>query len=210
MALAEPTYEDEQLSARDAQLEPFRAMNARAAATGKAIPWEERLAMIRRQWPSNRPDFNWAHALMDVDLLARIFRDILKLDSRPPGRIGPRPPLTEEEGMASWRRLTGQDYSTLPFPATFHALIHVGGRRISISHVARKTGLPRSRCHRLLHADIEPTAEDMRAVAAGFGKHPSYFSEYRAAFVTAQIAERLAHTPDVSIRMYQQMREADQ
>ena len=184
------------------RLAPFREMNARSKTRGDDVPWETRLEMIHRQFPSTRPGFDWNAALMDWELLARIWRDILKLDARQPGRRGARPPLDPEDAKAAWFRLTGQDYSEKPFVESFAALTFMGGRRRSLSHVASLTGLARSRVHRLLKGEIEPTIDDLRSIAAGFKKHPSFFAEYRAAYITAAVYQRLAVTPDASIRLY--------
>lgn len=182
------------------RLRPFREMNA----STEKIPLQKRLDTVKSQFPRTE-SFDWRKAFdKDLDLFARIMRDVLKVDQAVPGRPGPRPGLDYERGVKSLRQMMGQDYSTLDFASTFEFL--VGDR--SLSHTAAKTGLSRSQVHRLLRGEVDPDIYEIEQVAEAFGKHPSFFAEYRAAFVVAALSERLMSAPESTIGFYRRIQEA--
>lgn len=178
----------------------FDEDNARWRNDRKRVPWDERVKLIDEQFPGLRNlDFN--ALLRDNEIFGRILKDILKLDQIEPGRAGPRPNIDPERGMQAWREWTGQDYSELPFAAAFTVLV---GER-SVSHVARMTGICRSHVYRLLTSVDRPIAQDMRDIAEAFGKRPAYFSEYRAEYLTAAFAARIADEPELTVSLYLKM-----
>jgi hypothetical protein len=194
-ALSDPPVAEEE--ARQVDLSVFHELNER----DKKVPWSERYKVIKEQFPSVA-ELDWNEALRkDVDLFGRILRDIIKLDQAEPGRSGPRRAVDPNAGHATLRMLAGQDYSELPFNEAFRVL----GRGMSLTTLARKTSLSRMTCSRLLRAEKVPDADEMRLVAEAFKKHPSYFIEYRVAYVTAAIAERLASAPESSIVFYKKL-----
>lgn len=167
----------------------------------KDMPWDKRVEMIRGQFP-NSTDMQWKKVFdQNEDIFARIMRDILKVDQAVPGRPGPRPALEYDQGMETLKRLMGQDFCTAPFTEAFSLI--AGGR--SISHIANKVGLSRSHCYRLMKGDVTPTIGDLQAVAEGFGKHPSFFAEYRAAFVIAHLEAKLMQAPESTIDFYRRI-----
>lgn len=166
----------------------------------KKMPWGERVKIIRSRYPSvERMD--WRKALNDEDIFARIVRDLLKVDQAVPGRVGPRPALDQHQGMESLKRLMGQDFCTLEFPQALRLL----AGSMSLTQLARKTALSRSHVNRLLHAEAEPDLFVMQTVADAFGKHPSFFSEYRAAYVLAHLESRLMQAPESTIGFYRKI-----
>lgn len=163
--------------------------------------WEERRDAIRRQFPEVE-DVDWHRTFgEDEDVFARVMRDLLKVEQAVPGRPGPRPSLDFEQGMATLRRLGRQDFSTLPFAAAFRTL----AGNLSLTQLARKVAYSRSTCYRLLNGMIDPDIDMVKAVARGFKKHPSYFLEYRAAFVVAHLQEKLMQAPESTIGLYEQI-----
>lgn len=184
------------------QLKVFEELNEAAAEQGFRIPWSRRLATIHSQFPSTK-NLDWAEAFRrDHELWVRIMSDIIKADQAEPGRDGPKPRAVDvDRGMATIRQMMGQDYSLLPFCEAFTVL----ARGYSLSHLARKTAISRSKVHRLLRGDDTPTAEEMEQTARSFGKHPSYFAEYRAAYITAMVHERMEDNPETSIAIYRRM-----
>ena len=181
------------------RMRPFREMNE----SGEKTSWDKRYDVIKTQFPDPKT-FDWRKAFdKDLDLFARIMRDVLKVDQAVPGRPGPRPALDYDRGVKSLRQMMGQDYSTLPFPDTFQFL--AGDR--SLSHTARKTGLSRSQVHRLLRGESQPDVNEMTMVAEAFGKHPSFFLEYRAAFVVAALSEKLLNAPEATIGFYRRIQD---
>jgi hypothetical protein len=178
-------------------LSAFTADNDRWRAERKRVPWEERLEMIEERFP-DAMNADWNVVLRDDDVFARILKDILKVDQIEPGRAGPRPNLDYDRGIQTWREMTGRDYSELPFRQAFQAL----ARMHSLTTVARKTTLSRSKVHRLLQGTDRPTVVELRAIAVGYGKKPAYFAEYRAEYVMAAMAARLADDPEITITLY--------
>lgn len=186
----------------DPRLAPFRELNARRP------PWEERAKVIRQQFPSVA-ELDWRKAFaLDIGLFGRIIEDILKADvaADEPGKPGPRPALDYADGVSRLRQLWGLDYSTLPFPQAIKALTRHRG--FSFTMLARKTAMSRSKLHRLAQGIEEPTAVELEQIAKAFGKHPSYFTEWRMAFVVAALYDQMEDVPEASIRLYRKMRAA--
>lgn len=184
--------------ARDLSI--FVSDNARWKAARRRVPWDERLRLIREQFPVTA-SLDGHTILREDDALARLIRDILKIDQIEPGRAGPRPGLDYERGMQSWRELFGQDYAEVPFPEAFRSLT----RGNSLTTIARKTNISRSRVHQLLRGERSPTIDDLRLIAEAYGKRPQFFCEYRAEFIMAIIAERLNKEPETTIAVYRKL-----
>src|SRR5688500_1790328 len=148
-------------------------------ANKNKIPLQERQKLIAEKFPDTK-DFNWKKAFdNDLDLFARIIRDILKLDQAQPGRPGPRPSIDYGDGVRRLRQFMGQDYALLPFHEAFRIL--AGDR--SVRSLASKLGIDRNQVHRLLTGKVYPGLYDIEVVAKAFGKHPSYFLEYRIQYI---------------------------
>lgn len=167
--------------------------------------WDsKRVSLIKEQFPATA-HLDWKRAFdQDMDLFARLLRDILKLDQAQPGRPGPRPALDYETGVQRLRQYMGEDYSVLPFGEAFKILS--AGR--SIRNLAAKTGLDRNQVHRLLTGQIDPDVYSMTQVAKSFNKHASYFLEYRTLVITNAILGRLEYSPETTIGMYRKLQES--
>lgn len=177
-------------------------MNARDAAAGKKTPWKERVRVIRDEFPSVET-LDWNRAMQaDPMIMQRIIDDIVKVDVAEPGRSGPRPSLTAESN-ARRRQLLGEDYSYESFTVALRALV---GTR-SLQHAARKCGIAKTFLWSLLRGEKEPSVEMMERIAAGFGKEPSYFVEYRSAYVAAALAARLEGSPEQSVVVFNRVRQ---
>lgn len=131
--------------------------------------------------------------------MGRAIRETIRVDGTPTRR-GARPLLDADDGMARFRQLFGEDYTTLDFAEAFRIL--AGAR--SLTALARRTGLSRSQVHRLL-AGSAPTGREMEMVAQAFGKLPVYFVEYRIGLVCAAMAEHLARAPETSVGLVRQL-----
>lgn len=172
-------------------------------ATRDKMAWDSRAKMIASQFGSV-DKLHWRKAFAsDIDLFARLVKDILKLDQAQPGRPGPRPALDYEEGVSRLRQYMGQDYALDPFPEALRVL----GDGRSIRSLARKTGLSKNHIHRLLTGDISPDAYAMSTIAESFGKHPSYFLEWRTMWIASAIVDRLTSQPESSISMYRKLKD---
>lgn len=172
-------------------------------ATKDKVAWDRRAALILSQFDSVEK-LRWRKAFeSDIDLFARLVKDILKLDQAQPGRPGPRPALDYKEGVARLKQYMGQDYALDPFPESLKNLAN--GR--SIRAVARKSGLSKNHIHRLLTGELEPDAYAMSRIAEAFGKHPSYFPEWRDFWITNALVHRLRDHPESSIALYRRFKD---
>ena len=171
-------------------------------ATKRGVRWDERIAMIEKQFPSVAK-LDW-YKLFDQDpeVLGHIINDILKVDQAQPGRPGKRPAI--DVGMAEirLRQMNNEDYSTLPFNEAFRIL---AGKR-SVRSLVAKTGLGRNHVHGLLTGKFGPTAEVMEAIAGAFKKDPSYFYEYRLAYILAVLSYKLENARESTVPMFLKMR----
>lgn len=164
-------------------------------------PWEKRMKVIRERFPSVQ-DLEYKKAFdEDLDLFARVLRDILKIDQASPGRPGPRPSLDQNQATRRMRQFLGQDYSILPFPEAFKIL--AGDR--SIRQLVVKTGLSRNSIHRLLRGVLDPDAYVMEEVARAFNKSPAYFLEYRQMVITRALLQRMEYSPESTIGIYRKI-----
>lgn len=172
-----------------------------AEANKKKMSWDQRAALIKERFPSTAK-IDWNKAFDDdLDLFARIIRDILKLDQAQPGRPGPRPSLDYTQATHRLRQFMGQDYSMLPFPEALKVL--TGG--LSIRKIAEKTGLERNVVHQLLRGQREPDVYDMTAIAHAYDKHPSYFEEYRVLVIISAILGKIEKVPEATINLYRKL-----
>jgi DNA-binding phage protein len=168
------------------------------ADSSRKAAWLERAKEIQDRFPEIA-NLDWAAALAkDDNLFARVLRDILKLEQAVPGRSGPRPALEQEEVTDRLDRLFGRDFTSDPFPRALKSL--AGGA--SIRQIATRTGLNRNVVYRLLNSEMGPEGWHLTQVAEAYGKHPSYFIEWRILYITKAFASRLERNPDASVSVY--------
>jgi hypothetical protein len=177
----------------------FSEDNAKWKALRKRVPWEQRIQLIREEFPSTR-DPDWNAILKDPDVFARILKDILKVDQIEEGRAGPRPNLDVERGMRTWKEFRG-DYSELPFVDSFRVLARGNSQRT----IARKTGISKTRIVRLQQGDDRPGINDLCVIAEAYNKKPAYFVEYRAEYIVAAIAARLNDEHELTVALYRKL-----
>ena len=179
------------------ELDFFADLNA---ATPK-VSRSERQALIREHFPSVE-QLDWARAFTaDVALMGRLIRDILKLNAAEPGRPGPRASVEYRDGVSALRQLIGDDYCHEPLA---RALAMLRGDR-SLRALSVKIGCSKSQVVRLLAGEVDPTPVQMQRTATAFGKHPSFFLEWRAGAVAAAIGRQLADSPEASVVAYRQL-----
>lgn len=165
------------------------------------VPWEDRSERIKARFPCV-DELDWDKALeRDLDLFARILRDVLKMEQAVPGRPGPRPALDVASATRRMEQLLGHDYSLRPFP---EALRILAGDR-SIRNLAHKVKLDFNQVYRLLKGRTEPDGYVMRMCAEAFGKHPSYFLEWRMLFIIQAIMRRLEWSPETSVSLFRRL-----
>lgn len=172
---------------------------------GKRVNWDERRPLIAEQFPSTEEQ-NWPEITGDDIAFERVIQDILKYDQREQGRDGPRPNLDWDKGIRSWRQITGQDYTGLPFHQAFRAVARDrAGRAHSLTTIARKTGISRTRVHLLINGQQEPDLQSIALVAQAYGKKPSFFAEYRAEIIARRLVAVLAANPEYSVSVYRKV-----
>lgn len=168
------------------------------------LSWDERLRAIKKQFPSVER-LNWDKALAnDVELFGNIIRDVLRHDQAEPGRDGPKPEIGYRQGVRRIQQFMGEDFSLLPFPEAFRNLT----AGMSLTPLARKTSMSRMNCSRLLRGEKEPHVDEMILIAKAFKKDPSYFVEYRAAYIMSYIAQHCEQAPEVSVNLYKRLQKA--
>lgn len=165
------------------------------------MSWADRKKIVNEQFP-DWDKLDWVDAFSDIELFGRIIRDILKLDQSEPGRSGPRPVLDRRAAEHRLRQFQRVDYSELPFKEALAVL--AGGR--SVRHLEAKTGVNRNTIQRLLAGTKEPSLYLMEELARGFGKEPSYFLEYRTAFILAALESRMLASPEIVGDLYNKLR----
>jgi transcriptional regulator with XRE-family HTH domain len=164
--------------------------------------WPDRVKLVQDQFPSVMGDEAWwSKALEDTDMLGRMLRDILQIDMNDPQKGGRRFEPRPESGEERLRQLRGLDYAHEPFIKMFEVLTSGQSR----THVARKTGISRSRVHRLLTGAEHPDRTDLEAIAKGYGKHPSFFREYRTDSIIRLLLARLEDMPEYTVHLYRKM-----
>jgi transcriptional regulator with XRE-family HTH domain len=165
------------------------------------MPWDERIQIINEQFPST-VHLDWCRAFEDVELFGRILRDILKVDQTPPGRSGPRPVLDRDAATRRLRQFMRSDYSSLSFQETFQLL--AGDR--SHRALAAKIGIDRNMVQKLLAGSREPDIPLMEMIARAFKKDPSYFVEYRTAYVLGALGDKMQSAPETTIDLYKKLK----
>lgn len=176
------------------------AVEDAAKQKGRRVSWDERVELIYEHFPKAK-DADWNLVLGDLDTLGEVVRDILRLEQATPGKSGPRPAPEIRGGMQSLRRMNGEDHTVLRFPEAFRML----GRDLSLTQLARKTGLDRNKVNRLLKGEHDPTPGELNQVARAFGKEPAFFLEFRSAFILAMLGARLELVPEATIGLYRKV-----
>jgi len=165
------------------------------------VDWDNRFEKISGEF-SLVKDFNWQSAVLnDTDLFTAILADVIK-NGRKSKRPGKRPPLSRKEGLEQLSRLAGEDFTDLEFSDAFRILCD--GR--SVRNVAAKTSLNRNTVYNLLCGTKRPTFALMEQIAASFGKHPSFFLEYRVGSILSQMNRFLSSSPDTATLWYKNLR----
>lgn len=182
----------------DPRITTLKNVNEVDKQRGKKTPWEERYKVIREQFPSIA-SLDWSKVFSaDPVVFGKIINDIIKADTSTPGKAGKRPSLDSDVADAGWTRLRDEDYALEPFVQVFNKM----KEHRSVSTLANKTGLNRSYVFKLLKGDAQPSVYDMQQIAKAFGKMPSFFMEYRVAYLCSLIVTQMDKHPEASIVYY--------
>lgn len=162
------------------------------------------LSAIKAQFPSI-DDLDWSKLFhQDIELYARVWRDILKFDQAGQGRPGPRPALDPHAGWKRFMQLTEDDYSMLPFPEAMRLI----SNNATIREIVTATGIGRNTIHRLMSGKMEPDAFELEACALAYGRRPAYFLEYRISFILRMVYAHMRKFPESSVGPYKKVRDA--
>jgi len=182
----------------DQRLAVFLKLNTK----GKKAPWQERVKVVDEVFPSYAR-LDWLKAFNgDIELFARVLRDILKTDQTQPGRSGPRPNLDRDPALAKLREYMGDDYSDLLFPDALKILTL--GR--SLRSVAQKTGIARTTLTRHIEGERPIDMVTLERIARAYKKDPGYFLEYRVAYVLAALGDRMVVSPETTVGLYRRIK----
>lgn len=183
------------------RLAPLQGLNA----DERKIPWRDRYEVIKRQFPSV-VSLDWEKVFRaDPTIMGNILNDIIKVEVAPRGRPGKRPALDKEQAREVLSRYRSEDYTLLPFAKAVNRLKQTS----SVRQFARKVSMSPTYAYNLMTGSRQPTVEDMELVAGAYGKHPSYFYEYRVAFIATLVAERVEYAPESSIIYYERVLDAE-
>lgn len=172
-----------------------------AAPISRKDAWHQRAKEIYARFPEVQ-DLDWNAALnRDEELFARVLRDMLKLEQAIPGRSGPRPSLDEDAARGRLERILGRDFTVEPFRAAFKKLV----KDDSIRDTAKLTGLNRNVVYRLHNGEMEADGYHMQAIAEAYGKHASYFLEWRVLYICKSMISRLEWNPEATITTYREL-----
>jgi transcriptional regulator with XRE-family HTH domain len=165
--------------------------------------WRATLDRIEREVPG-ASDVDWV-ALFKADpkILGDLVNDVIKINISEKGRPGKRSARSAQDIEDDLRKLTGEDYAVRAFPEALSEAM--GGR--SIRHVASQAHLDKMTVHRLLKGKgAPPTAEQMEWLAKAVKKEPSYFMEYRAAYVCSVIYQMMMESSEAASIQYSRLR----
>ncbi len=168
------------------------------------LNWEETAQRLYAELPeAHSVDWNVIfHS--DPKILGSLVNDIIKVSVSEKGRPGKRSASSEAEVAADLRKLTDLDYSDHPFP---QALRFAMGDR-SLRQTATLSGVDKMTVHRLLNNKGAPaTPEQMEKLARALKKDPSYFVEYRAAFICNALYQMLCQNSESAVVFYKKLKE---
>lgn len=164
-------------------------------------PWSVRYSICKELFPSIE-NLNWSEVFrQDPEIMGNIVNAIIKASEASPGRPGKRHPVSKKTTQEYFMKLSGDDYSLEPFVPTFERLTE--GK--SIRSIASKTGIERNQIFRLRKGKLAPDVYTLEQIAKSFGFSPEYFLEYRVAFVTAFLMNRLESIPESSVHFYRKI-----
>lgn len=165
------------------------------------------MAKKKRTWvfdPEEVPeieDVDWGQLFsVDPGILGDVINDVIRVvhSSKEKNRRGKRSNVKRSVAKNNLEKIQNIDFSNEEF------IVSVRYLKLdrSIRCFARKVGLNTSKVQRLLEGKVEPTAKELEQIAEAFDKHPSYFLEYRIAYVVSAMSSLMKTYPESSIVQY--------
>lgn len=181
---------------------PKRDLSMFDQANKEKIPWDDRVRLINKVFPSTT-NLNWYKIFKeDPAIMGAIVNDIIKAAQASPSRPGKRASVDSKIANKELRTLAGDDYSLEDFATSLKILMG----KTSIRKTATMVGTDRNTIDRLIRNKMVPTAAIMEDLAKAFGKDPSFFVEYREYWILEMLRRQLNKVPESSITFYRKMR----
>lgn len=160
--------------------------------------WEVRYRKIKEHYPSVE-DFKWSGALdYDPDVFTQVMNDLLKAEGKR-SRPGKRPTLSRDVAENELAKLSGADFSEYPFGRALQALISALPPEVqTYRSLSARTGCNKDYLVKYVKGTLLPSFSDIEKIAASFNKDPSYFLEYRTAYVLMAVDKYLMGNPEIA------------
>lgn len=182
------------------ELDIFNTLNQ----SPKKISWHDRSEEIKSNFFSIE-NLDWKKVFTeDPEILGSIINDMLKMRVPGKGRPGKRPALDNKDSKDLFSNLIGTDYSEQIFSLTFNKL--KSKSRLSIRSLGDELGMDKMLVHRLLSGKQNPSLNQMERVASYFNKDPSYFLEWRIAYIITFIHAALHDYTESSIVVFKKLK----
>jgi hypothetical protein len=167
------------------------------------MDWEETVSRIYKDIPAAE-EVDWEGLFRDdPKILGDLVNDIIKVSVSQKGRPGKRSASSAAEVQNDLAKLMDTDYSDQPFPVALR--IAMGER--SVRQTSRLSGVDKMVIIRLLNGEGSlPTAPQMEALASALKKDPSYFIEYRAAYVCHAVYRMLCDNSESAVVFYRKLK----
>jgi len=163
--------------------------------------WEAKVETIAKLYPKSVA-LDWSEVFgQDPAILGRVINDVIKLDQRRVGRPGKRPSLAPNLTAQKLKELQGEDHTNLPFPEALKILT----MGTPIKDVLGRLHVSRSHLYNVFERKSLPSLDIIEQAAIAFGKHPSYFLEYRVAYIVGILQSKLTSVPESSIVFYRKL-----
>lgn len=163
----------------------------------QSVIWHEEAKELKKRLP-DLSEYDWDRELeTNEEFLISILRDIIKMGGEPPS-TGPRRVLSRKDSQEQLDQLMSNDFSSKDFLESLTKLSNGD----SVRTIAAKTGLNRNTVHRLQKGEIDPDPWHLDQIARSYGKHPSYFKEWRHMYLSVAVMNKLNNNPDASIQAY--------
>ena len=167
------------------------------------LDWEQTVARIYQNVPEAE-EVDWEALFRDdPKILGNLVNDIIKVSVSQKGRPGKRSASSASEVQGDLMKLMDADYSDEPFPTALRAAM--GDK--SLRQTAVLSGVDKMTLHRLLNGEgTPPTPAQMVKLAEALKKDPSYFIEYRAAYVCHAIFRMLCDNSESAVVFYKKIK----
>lgn len=167
--------------------------------------WDQTLSDLYDRIPDMNK-FTWeAIARNDPASIGALIGDVIKVSVSQKGRPGKRSFPSLARATTDYNRLKKQDYSEIPFTQVLQSYL----KTKSIRAVASLAHVDKGVIHRLAQGKTKPTIEHIEAIAQAMDKHPSFFIEWRAAYVACVLYASLSEIHESSVVFYNKIKDLE-